>query len=100
LSGGNSKVLGKIPLLRDVNNFIHELIFKKYVPSRKAAAFEALVPQYRKAYPSWSDEKIFTEAADHVNSLFGGINWRYLGGSMRTQDLMRLASLSPGLDGK
>jgi hypothetical protein len=95
LSGGNSKVLARIPVLRDVNNFVHELIFKKYIPSRKAAAFETLVKQYDKAYPNWSDAKVYTEAAAHVNELFGGINWRYLGRSMRTQDLMRLASLSP-----
>jgi hypothetical protein len=95
LSGGNSKVLAKVPLLRDVNNFIHETIFKRYIPSRKAAAFESLVKQYDKTYPAWSDEKVYSEAAAHTNELFGGINWRYLGRSMRTQDLMRLASLAP-----
>jgi hypothetical protein len=29
------------------------------------------------------------------NELFGGINWKYLGRSARTQDFYRLASLSP-----
>jgi hypothetical protein len=95
LGGGGSKVLAKIPLLRDVNNFIHETIFKRYIPSRKAAAFESLVKQYDRSYPAWSDEKVYTEAASHTNELFGGINWRYLGRSLRTQDLMRLASLAP-----
>jgi hypothetical protein len=93
--GGNSKILSKVPLLRDVNNFIHELIFKKYILSRKAATYEVLVKQYDKAYPGWSDERVYSEAAAHTNELFGGINWRFLGRSMRTQDLMRLASLSP-----
>ena len=54
-----------------------------------------MVKQYRQAYPKWADEKVYEEAASHVNSLFGGINWRYLGRYARTQDLMRLASLSP-----
>lgn len=95
LGGGGSKVLAKIPLLRDVNSFIHETIFKRYIPSRKAAAFESLVKQYDKTYPAWSDDKVYTEAAAHTNELFGGINWRYLGRSLLTQDLMRLASLAP-----
>jgi hypothetical protein len=95
MSGGNSKVIGKIPVLRDINNLIHHTIFEKYIPSRKAAAFQTLVEQYKKAYPKWEADKIFGEAAAHTNELFGGINWRYLGRSARTQDLMRLASLSP-----
>lgn len=95
LSGGNSKILSKVPLLHDVNDFIHNFIFKRYIPSRKAATYEVLVKQYERAYHQWPDEKVYTEAAAYANELFGGINWRYLGRSMRTQDLMRLASLSP-----
>jgi hypothetical protein len=93
--GGNSKLLSKIPILRDINSFIHNLIFKKYIPSRKAAAYEVMVRQYRDAYPKWTDDKVYTQAAQHVNELFGGINWKMLGRSARTQDFMRLAMLSP-----
>jgi hypothetical protein len=95
MSGGNSKIIGKIPLLRDINQFIHHTIFERYIPSRKAASYEVLVKQYRQAYPKWEPEKVFREAAAHTNELFGGINFRYLGRSARSQDLMRLASLSP-----
>jgi hypothetical protein len=93
--GGNSKLLSKVPVLRDINSFVHNLIFKKYIPSRKAAAYEVLVKQYRDAYPKWTDEKVYTQAAQHTNELFGGINWKMLGRSARTQDFMRLAMLSP-----
>ena len=93
--GGNSKLLSKVPILRDINTFVHNLIFKKYIPSRKAAGYEVMVKQYKSAYPQWSDEKIYTQAAQHTNELFGGINWKMLGRSARTQDFMRLAMLSP-----
>jgi hypothetical protein len=95
MSGGNSKVIGKIPLLRDINQFIHHTIFERYIPSRKAATFQTLIEQYKRSYPNWQPSKVYTEAAAHTNELFGGINWKYLGRSARTQDLMRLASLSP-----
>jgi hypothetical protein len=95
MSGGDSKVIGKIPILRDANSFIHKLIFERYIPSRKAAAFQVLTKQYREAYPKWPDAKIYEQAAGHTNELFGGINYKYLGRSARTQDFYRLASLSP-----
>jgi|HubBroStandDraft_6_1064221.scaffolds.fasta_scaffold00431_31 hypothetical protein len=95
MSGGDSKVIGKIPVLRDINQFIHHTIFERYIPSRKAAAFQTLVEQYKREYPKWEDAKVYEQAAAHTNELFGGINWRYLGRSARTQDFYRLASLSP-----
>jgi len=95
MSGGDSKIIGKIPVVRDINQFIHHTIFERYIPSRKAAAFQTLVEQYKRAYPKWADAKVYEQAAGHTNELFGGINWKYLGRSARTQDFYRLASLSP-----
>jgi len=115
-TGGHDPLLGKLPLGvgKQLNNF-QSFLFDKYIPGLKVRAFKSLVDRYAARYadaPSfevlldrekstgiaegkWSAEKVAREAAEHTNSVFGGINYRQLGRSAAAQDYFRLAALAP-----
>jgi ribosomal protein S18 acetylase RimI-like enzyme len=92
---GHSKIISKIPGAAQLQTFMQEFLFDKYIPGLKARAYKALFERYRKAYPDWTLDKAAETAAADTNERFGGINYRRMGRSVATQDLLRVVSLAP-----
>src|SRR5260370_34741508 len=91
----NSKLIEKVPVLGRLQTQLHKFLFDDYIPSLKARAYRNLVERYRAANPTWSPDKVMSEAAADTNSRFGGINYKMLGRSLTSQDAARLTVLAP-----
>jgi hypothetical protein len=95
LGSGHSKILDKIPVVRELNNSMQHFLFDKYIPSLKSRAYKSLFDKYRSSYPDWSADKVAQEAAAATNERFGGINYQQIGRAAGTQDFLRLTTLAP-----
>lgn len=98
LTSGGSKVLSKIPIVNRINRaqaWMEEFLFDRYIPSLKSRAFKDLFQRYKDAYPEWTDQKAAETAAADTNERFGGINYKRMGRSATTQDLLRVVTLAP-----
>ena len=99
LAAGHVALINKIPLigkpLANSMNWYEDFLFKRYIPHLKATAAEKLWGDYKSANPDWSNEKTARAVANHVNNMFGGINWRQMGRSAATQDWARILTLAP-----
>lgn len=91
----HSKILGSIPGLRNVQNYIEDFTFNRLMPSLKAQAFKAKFADFRERMPGSSVDEVARHTADYINDTFGGQNWRELGASATHQDLMRATALAP-----
>lgn len=92
---GNSRLIEKVPVLGRLQTQLHKFLFDDYIPSLKARAYRNLVERYGAANPTWSPDKVMSEAAADTNSRFGGINYKMLGRSLTSQDASRLTVLAP-----
>ena len=71
-------------------------LFRNIIPALKMSRYEGLASQYIK--PGMNAQQIAAaknQAAQEVNALFGGINWKELGESKHTQNLLRTFALAP-----
>src|SRR5260370_9223978 len=93
--GPTTRLIEKIPVLGRLQTQVHKFLFDYYMPSLKARAYRNLVERYRAANPTWTPDKIMSEAAADTNSRFGGINYKMLGRSLTSQDAARLTVLAP-----
>jgi len=91
----HSKILGSIPGLRNLQNYIEDFTFNRLMPSLKAQAFKAKFADFRERMPGSSVDEVARHTADYVNDTFGGQNWRELGASATHQDLLRATALAP-----
>lgn len=89
--GGNSAIINRVPGLRNLQAGMQKFLFEDYIPSLKARAYKALVDRYRRA----GSINPMSDAAAHTNEVFGGLNYKLLGRSTSTQDMMRLGLLAP-----
>ncbi|MCU1301738.1 MAG: hypothetical protein JWQ87_2022 [Candidatus Sulfotelmatobacter sp.] len=100
---GGSKVLSKIPGVRNVQEGIEHFLFDKYIPGLKTRAFRSLYDRYKDLNTDgngvwkegWNTRRAAREAAAEVNERFGGLNYTQMGRAVGTQDFMRLAALAP-----
>lgn len=91
----HSKILGKIPVLGKAMDWYQDFLFNRYIPSMKADAAEQMFAKYQKAHPDWTEDAAAKAAAEHVNNVYGGINWRALGRATATQDWFHIMALAP-----
>lgn len=91
----HSKILGKIPILGKSMDWYQDFLFNRYIPSMKADAAEQMFTKYQNAHPEWTADAAAKAAAEHVNSVYGGINWRALGRATATQDWFHIFALAP-----
>jgi len=71
-------------------------LFRNIIPAMKMQRYEALASQY--VTPGMNPQQMAAaknKAAQEVNALFGGINWKELGESQHTQNLLRTFALAP-----
>ncbi len=101
-ASGHSAILSKIPVVRDVQNWMQTFLFDKYIPGLKARAGKALYDRYLKAATEdgnfkegWDADRVARTAAADTNERFGGINYKQMGRSAATQDYLRLTTLAP-----
>ena len=102
-ASGHSAILGKIPVVRDIQSWMQTFLFDKYIPGLKARAGKALYERYLKAATGengnfkegWDAERVARTAAADTNERFGGLNYRQMGRSAATQDYLRLGALAP-----
>lgn len=100
---GGSKVLSKIPGVRNVQEGIEHFLFDKYIPGLKTRAYRSLYDRYKDLNTDgngvwnedWNTRRAAREAAAEVNERFGGLNYTQMGRAVGTQDFMRLAALAP-----
>src|SRR5260370_122146 len=94
-SVAHSKLIGKIPGLNKIQDYIQEFTFDKLIPSLKARAFKSVYQRFSEKMPGASADEIAHSAATYVNDTFGGQHWRDLGASTQSQDMMRAVALAP-----
>lgn len=92
---GHSKWVEGLPVIGQLQQKLETFLFDQYVPSLKARAYRRLVDSYRQANPEWTDEKVYETAAADTNERFGGINYKRIGRSAATQDILRIVALAP-----
>lgn len=92
---GHPKAVENMPVIGTLQRKLETFLFDQYVPSLKARAYRRLVDAYRSSYPDWTDDKVFETAAADTNERFGGINYRRIGRSATTQDVLRVVALAP-----
>jgi hypothetical protein len=94
-SVSHSKIIGKIPGLNKIQDYIQEFTFDKLIPSLKARAFKSVYQRFLEKMPGASADEVAHSAATYVNDTFGGQHWRDLGASTQSQDMMRAVALAP-----
>lgn len=92
---GHSKILEKVPGLRQMQDFLQTKLFDVYIPSLKLRSFEKLYESYQKAYPEWTLDKAADVAAADTNNRFGGIAYKRMGRAAGTMDAARIMALAP-----
>jgi hypothetical protein len=91
----HSKIIGAIPGLNRIQNWIQDFTFNKYIPGLKDRAFKKIFSDLRDANPHLTEAEAATRAAGMTNDVFGGQNWHDLGVSASSQDFMRMTMLAP-----
>jgi hypothetical protein len=119
---GQSKLISKIPVVRDIQDHLQHFLFDKYIPGLKVRAYKSLFERYRNAIENDPNFKGETEtptgrlaellkerpdlknskvraaarlAAEDTNERFGGLNYKQFGRAAGSQDFLRLATLAP-----
>lgn len=90
-----SKILSKIPVVRDIQDYMQHFLFDKYIPGLKVRAFKSLYERYKNSNPEWDTRKVARTAAEDTNERFGGLNYKQFGRAAGSQDFLRLATLAP-----
>lgn len=90
----HSSLIGKIPVLKNIQSGLDRFLFQRYIPALKARAYSSLVDRYQAAYPDWTPDRAAASAASDVNERFGGINYRRLGRAAATQNWAKLGFLA------
>jgi hypothetical protein len=106
-------LLGKVPLVRDYQNWLQKFTFERLLPSLKALAgkkmfawwygkFTSDKPFYEKYILDHEDfagldpkEAAYRAAAQECNERFGGLNYRDFGRSAGMQDFAKMVVLAP-----
>lgn len=66
-----------------------------YVPRLKAALAVKEFQEYMEAHPKADPDLVAWQVSHHVNSVFGLMNWKVLGASVKHLDIARLISFAP-----
>lgn len=94
-SASHSKLIGKIPGLNKIQDYIQEFTFDKLIPSLKARGFKSVFARFQEKMPGAGADEVAHAAAQYVNDTFGGQHWRDLGATATSQDAMRAIALAP-----
>lgn len=92
---GHSKIMSKIPVLREIQSWTQSMLFDRYIPGLKLRAFERVMAANENLHPEWTKNKLAEESAMEVNERFGGIPYKRIGRSAAAMDLARLTTLAP-----
>lgn len=92
---GHSKIMSKIPVLREIQSWTQSMLFDRYIPGLKLRAFERMYEANKNLHSDWTREKLANQTADEVNERFGGISYKRIGRSAATMDVARLTTLAP-----
>jgi hypothetical protein len=92
---GHSKIMAKIPVLREVQSWTQSMLFDRYIPGLKLRGFERMYEANKSLHPEWTKEKLANETAAEVNERFGGIDYKRIGRSAAAMDVARLTTLAP-----
>ena len=92
---GHSKIMAKIPVLREIQSWTQSMLFDRYIPGLKLRAFERMYDANKSLHSEWTKEKLANETAAEVNERFGGIDYKRIGRSAAAMDLARLTTLAP-----
>lgn len=112
VASGQSSIIKRVPVVRDIQNALQTFLFDKYIPNLKVRGFKALYERYAgdldspEALQKLQDKRPDLQgydksraaarlAAEDTNERFGGLNYKQLGRSAGTQDFLRLATLAP-----
>lgn len=79
------------PMLQKYN----EYLFQDYIPRLKMTMATDALERNQKRYPNLSESQVHELTANQANAAFGELNYRMLGRSKLTQDVMRLTMLAP-----
>jgi hypothetical protein len=66
-----------------------------YVPRLKAALATKEFQEYMASHPTADPDLVAWQVSHHVNSVFGLMNWKVLGASVKHLDIARLISFAP-----
>lgn len=91
IAGLWAKVPGIGPMLQKYN----EYLFQDYIPRLKMTMAVDALERNQKRYPNLSSGQVHEITANQANAAFGELNYRMLGRSKLTQDVMRLTMLAP-----
>ncbi len=96
-AGGKNLLINKLPLVGDLNNFMHERLFGQngMITALKFDLYEKLVPELQAKYPELSREQAGRLAASMTNNKFGGLNYELLGRDAGNQKVLRTLLLAP-----
>ena len=96
-AGGKNLLINKLPLVGDLNNFMHERLFGSngMITGLKFDLYGKLKPEIQARYPTLSEEQAGRLAASQVNNKFGGLNYELLGRDAGNQKVLRTLLLAP-----
>jgi len=97
--GTTGPLFQKIPVLGSIQKAAEDHLFGSYIPRLKAVAFEKIAGQLKEQNPNWDTHQIYAQSARITNGIFGGLNWKQLGVSANTVDILRLVALAPDFTG-
>jgi hypothetical protein len=93
LRGGG--LVGKIPVLGEIQNRFNEFLFKDYIPRLKMTMALHAFERNAKRYPTLSPDVLAELTARQGNAAFGELNYRQMARSPHLQDFLRLTVLAP-----
>jgi hypothetical protein len=91
----HSSIINAIPGLKQFQGKLQSFLFNDYIPSLKDRAYLKIFDDMRNDHPHLTADEAASRAADTVNDVFGGQNWRKLGWSASQQDFARMIALAP-----
>lgn len=81
--------------LANAMNWQSDMIFKRLIPAVKSDAGIHMFHEYQRLHPDWSIDRAAKAAAIHSNRSFGGINFKAMGRSATSEDVLRAVTLAP-----
>lgn len=91
----HSKIIGHIPVLGKMQDYLQDFTFNKLIPSLKARGFKSVYQRFSEKMPGADSNEVAHAAATYINDVFGGQHWRDLGVTSSSQDMMRSIALAP-----
>lgn len=91
-----SGLINKIPGIGHFSRNYGEYLFRDYIPRLKMRmAQEALERNFQRYRGKLTDDQIYAMTANQANAAFGELNYKAMGRSKTTQDILRIMCLAP-----